>query len=258
MCKTFSDTAAALARARKLQQKIAALPVPGPQTLTEAYAIQDRLISAMQEPVVGWKVGATGPAGKAALDVSDPVAGPIFSSGVYASPSEIAAADDATFIVEAEFAFQIGQPLLPREGPFQRQQILDRVAGLFPAIEIVDTRFEKGFAVGGPWVVADGSASLAFVHGLSVDAWRKLNLSEQRVQVLVNDQVTARGSGAAALGCPINVLEWLVDHLHRRGIALNAGDWVSTGLLTEVISIRPGDYCVADFGHLGQVEIARV
>jgi 2-keto-4-pentenoate hydratase len=126
-----------------------------------------------------------------------------------------------------------------------------------PAIEIVDTRFEKGFDVGGLWVVADGSANLAFVHGPAIEGWRELSLPEQQVRVLVNGTQMTSGSGAAVLGDPINVLTWLVDHLHGRGIALKAGDWVSTGLLTEVISIRSGDGYVADFESLGQVKIHR-
>jgi 2-keto-4-pentenoate hydratase len=258
MSSTFSDTAAILAEARKSQRKITVLPEPGPKNLSQAYDIQDSLVAAMREPVAGWKVGATGKAGMQALGVTKPVAGPIFTSGVHGSPARITAPDAAAFIVEAEFAFRMGRDLLPNEGAYRRDEILDSVAGLFPAIEIVDTRFEKGFAVGGPWVVADGSANLAFVHGPSVGGWRELSLSEQRVRVLVNGKQVAHGSGAAVLGCPVNVLEWLIDHLHRRGIALKAGDWVSTGLLTEVISIRPGDECVADFGSVGQVRIRRV
>jgi len=236
MSKTFRDTAEILADARKQQRKIAVLPNPAPQNLAEAYDIQDLLISAMQTPV----------------------AGPIFAPAVRSTPAEISAPASAAFIVEAEFAFRIGHDLLPQDGPFQRREILDRVAGLHPAIEIVDTRFEKGFAVGGPWVVADGSANLAFVHGPSVDSWRDINLPEQRVRVLVNGKQTTNGSGAAVLGDPVNVLEWLVNHLHQRGIALKAGDWVSTGNLAEAISIQSGDKCVADFGPHGQVRIGRM
>ena len=73
----------------------------------------------------------------------------------------------------------------------------------------------------------------------------------QPVQLAIDGAQVAAGCGADALGHPLNVLEWLLAHLGRRGIALQAGEIVSTGTCTGLIPVAPGNHLHADFGALG-------
>lgn len=257
MDASFRAIAATLASARKTGSKIVTRPERAPRDLNQAYEIQDLYIQCMGEPVAGWKVGATGRAGREALQVDEPVCGPIFATGVYSSPANVAAPANSLYIVEAEFAFRMGHDLSPDTAPHQRDTIVAAVETLHPAIEIVDSRLTKGLKSGGRWVVADGSANLAFVHGGGRSDWRTLDLSEHEVLVSLNGARTTSGNGAAAFGNPMNVLVWLVQHLVGRGLTLRRGDWVSTGLVTDVVTLRSGDVYVADFGSLGVVELTR-
>jgi len=63
------------------------------------------------------------------------------------------------------------------------------------------------------------------------------------------------GIGARALGHPIIVLQWLANKQSQTGRGLLAGEIISTGTCTGLLDVAPGDFVVADFGMLGQVEI---
>jgi len=60
------------------------------------------------------------------------------------------------------------------------------------------------------------------------------------------------------LGHPLNALEWLVNSLGARGLGLKAGQYVTTGVTTEVYMAQRGDRIMADFGAVGAVELTFV
>jgi 2-keto-4-pentenoate hydratase len=50
-------------------------------------------------------------------------------------------------------------------------------------------------------------------------------------------------------------LHWLANALSARGIGLEAGQYVTTGVTTEVYWAERGDRITADFGPVGAVEL---
>ena len=62
------------------------------------------------------------------------------------------------------------------------------------------------------------------------------------------------GRGKNALGHPLTALTWLVNKLSSQRLSLDAGQIVTTGVVTPFELAAPGDRIVADFGLLGQVE----
>ena len=91
--------------------------------------------------------------------------------------------------------------------------------------------------------------------GKPVSDWLGLELSKHGVRLSVAGKVKAEGSGANVLGDPMNVLDWAVNHLSGRGIAIEPGQLISTGTTTGIAYIAPGETAIADFGTLGSVEI---
>jgi 2-keto-4-pentenoate hydratase len=68
-------------------------------------------------------------------------------------------------------------------------------------------------------------------------------------------RTTREGIGRAALGDPRAALVWLVNQLSALGIALEAGQFVSTGTCMVPLEVRPGDRVEADFGVLGTLSL---
>jgi 2-keto-4-pentenoate hydratase len=73
--------------------------------------------------------------------------------------------------------------------------------------------------------------------------------------MVINGAVKGEGTGARALGDPVNVLVWLANQQSRSGRGLLSGEIVSTGTCTGLDSVVAGDEAVADFGSLGKVEV---
>ena len=80
-------------------------------------------------------------------------------------------------------------------------------------------------------------------------------LAAHPVILFHNGTEAGRGSGANALGHPLNALAWLADQGVLGGRGLKAGDLVTTGLVTPFVYAEPGDQVRADFGALGEVEL---
>ncbi|HEY2843803.1 MAG TPA: hypothetical protein VGJ09_09140, partial [Bryobacteraceae bacterium] len=81
------------------------------------------------------------------------------------------------------------------------------------------------------------------------------DLAAQAVSVSVNGQLLRQGNGSNVLGHPLNALEWLVNNLSQRGLGLKAGQFITTGVTTEVYMGQRGDRILADFGPVGSVDL---
>ena len=61
--------------------------------------------------------------------------------------------------------------------------------------------------------------------------------------------------GSAVLGDPFVALQWLANEVSSLGLALEAGQFVSTGTCMSPLAVAPGDRVTADFGVLGRVGV---
>jgi len=248
---TLADTFVAL---RASGARLDAPPPGDPETMAQAYAVQEAYIARMAEPVVGWKVGMTNAAAQEAGGIDEPIAGPLFQSAVVPSPADLATPPEALRIVECEFGFRMATDLPAQDAPYTEAAVAAAVATLHPAVEIVDVHLPAGLKAGPRWVAADGGGNMYWVPGAGTTDWDPDELPERSVSVFRNGEPQGDGT-AAALDNPVSVLAWLANHLIGRGLFLRAGDWVSTGLRTPIFSAAPGDRIEADYAALGTVRV---
>ena len=242
--------------ARRSGTLIHALPQDlTPVTLADGYSVQDEVRRRWSDRVAGWKAGATAAAVQQRFALSEPFAGPFFAGDVAESLARLPAARFAHLAIESEFAFRFDQPLAPRAGRYGRDEIVAAIDAVMPAFEIVSPRFPDFLFDRAPLAVADCGLNAAFVFGEITTDWRDLDFASHTVVLDVAGTERARGTGAAVLGNPLNVLDWAVNHLSERGIAIEAGQIISTGTTTGIIHLAPGETARADFGALGMVEL---
>ena len=225
-----------------------------PSTPQEAYQCQARLVEQLG-PTIGYKIACTNAIAQRFLSMSEPFYGRLLAASTFDSPARLAAGDFFMRIIESEFAFQFARDLPPSARLADRQQIAAALAGVLPGIEIVDSRYTSWTTVGAPSLIADNACHGAWVKGALLTDWQHLDLAAQAVELRVNGSVVQRGSGSAVLGHPLNALEWLVHRLHAQGIGLKAGDFVTTGVTTDIYDAQPHDHLIADFGPVGAVEL---
>ena len=238
-------------RARLVELPAAARPA----TPQEAYECQARFVDLLGSRTIGYKIACTNAIAQRFLSMPEPFYGRLLAASTFDSPARLAAGDFFMRVIESEFAFQFARDLPPSTRPLDRDQIADALAGVLPGIEIVDSRFTSWTTVGAPSLIADNACHGAWVKGALITDWRDLDLAAQAVELRVNGSVVQRGSGSAVLGHPLNALQWLVHRLHAQGIGFEAGDYVTTGVTTDIYDAQAGDHLVADFGPVGSVEL---
>lgn len=246
------DAARLLHAAWRDQRPISGLPDScRPHSLDDGYRIQAALEVLHDAPLAGYKIGATNEAAQRIFDVDAPFFGRVFASSLLDSPARVAAGAVRLYIVEAEFDFTFREDLPPRDSAYSWDDVMAAVDNLHPAIEIPDSRYENWRAAGMPQLIADNAVAALLVMGSPAPDWRDLDLSRQAVTIKVNGEAVDEGSGANVLGDPRNALVWLANELSAHGLALKAGQVVTTGSAANVITVNPGDIVVADFGTLG-------
>lgn len=224
------------------------------KSIEDAYQCQTELVALMGMERAGWKIGATNKAIQNTFGIEQPVSGPMFRQLCYKSGDQVGIFVTPSVVIECEFAFRFADDLPARQGPYQREEVLSAVECVIPSIEVVDCRFEGGFRdIGATLLTADLAAHCAWIGGTPHADWHQIDFKTQPV-TLYKDSVKVReGIGANALGDPLNVLEWLANHLSERGIGLKAGEVVSTGTCTDIFPVAPKDELVVDFAELGEV-----
>jgi 2-keto-4-pentenoate hydratase len=152
--------------------------------------------------------------------------------------------------VEAEMAFVMGHDLA---GPgVTVADALTAVAGVLPAIEVVDSRIAD-WRITIVDTVADNASCGRLVLGGNLTPVTALDLRLTGMLLYRNGVPIDSGAGAAALGNPARCVAWLANKLGEFGSGLHRGDVVLPGALHRMTPVRPGDVFCAEFAHLGSV-----
>jgi 2-keto-4-pentenoate hydratase len=230
-----------------------------PRSAGEAYDCQDGVVEQLLDHyggrMIGYKIACTNVIAQRQLSVDAPFFGRLLSAFCFDSPARVDSGQFFMRVVEAEFGFRMARDLPPVSAPRSRDEVADAVEGVIPAIEIVDSRFDDWTTIGAPSLIADNACNAAWVPGPVLTDWRGIDLAAQPVKVWVNGGLERQGSGSAVLGHPLNALHWLVNTLGSRGLGLQSGQYVTTGVTTEVYMAELGDRIRADFGAVGTAEL---
>jgi 2-oxopent-4-enoate hydratase len=221
--------------------------------IDDAYAIQglviDRRCAAGARPV-GRKIGLTSLPMQQLLGVSEPDYGVLLDDMVVEDGDEIPLGGLVQPRVEAELAFVMARDLT---GPgVTTANALDAIAGVLPAIEVVDSRIVD-WRIKLVDTVADNASSGLMVVGGRMRPVGDLDLRLVGVVMSRNGEVVDTGAGAAALGNPARCVAWLANKLATFGAGLRAGDLVLPGAVHRMVDVLPGDVFRAEFAHLGAV-----
>jgi 2-keto-4-pentenoate hydratase len=218
-----------------------------PRGVEEAYAVQEAVCRTLGR-VGGWKVGAATP-------TAEPRRAPLLAALVAPGPAALRGPEFHVIGIESELAFRLGRDLPPRAAPYSRDEVLDALDTLHPAIEVVDSRFAERTAADALSQLADNQSNGAFVYGHGVAAWRHVDFSRQPVRLRIDGAVVHEGEGGNTAGDPLRLVHWLANHLSARGASLRAGDVVTTGTTTGLRLVNPGAVVEAEFPGVGGVRV---
>jgi 2-keto-4-pentenoate hydratase len=225
--------AAGLMEARHTGKKVARLAEEArPRDEREAALVRDTVMRLSGAHHAGWKVALS--------PVGDVTASPVLSSGLLASPAQIAIRREAALGIETELAFRMKRAFPGPGETVSPQSVLDAIDAVMPALEILDSRYEAGFASPRLDLLADHLGNFGVVLGSALAGWRSRDLSSVSMSLDLTGSDADSVRGVHPLGDPIAPLLALAKHLALQGGSIAAGDVVITGSWTGVRQIFVG------------------
>jgi len=245
-----------LAEARVKNELVEEIPETiRPQTLAEAYAIQEKLVDLLGMKVGGWFGACTNTVIQEMLGLPEPYYARLLEPYILKSDSVLKSSDFPPMVLECEFGFRLKQDLPPRNSAYSRSEVEFAVASVHPTIEVVAGHLKNWPEQDVFSVIADNGTDGALIYGEGVNNWQHLDLKHCEVSLSVNNQVVRTGSGENVLGDPVEALVWLANARARDGDGLKSGDIHNTGTATDIIWVNAGDVATATFSDLGSATL---
>jgi 2-keto-4-pentenoate hydratase len=236
--------------ARRAATGLADYPGGFPDTLEEAYAVQDAAIGAWGKPVCGWKVGRVLPPLSERFG-TDRLAGPIFISKTakaIGSGPEMPAFAKGFAAGEAEFLLRIGSAPPAGKTRFTLEEAADLIDAVHVGIEIASSPLGAINALGPVAVVSDFGNNNGVVIGREIENWRSSGFEDWLVTTRIDGAEIGTGRASAFPDGAIGSARFLFELMAKRGIALEPGQWISSGAVTGVHDAKPGQTVDALFG----------
>lgn len=224
--------------------------LPSDLTVADGYAAQAAFVERRvpdEGAPVGYKVGFTSEAVQSDLGVDYPAYGRVLADTV----RENRRFDTSELIeprVEPEIGFLLAEELTPS---VSRLDVLAAVRLVVPVVEVVDSRIREWDVTAATAIADNTLAGRVLVGDPTTEATPELR--REGVELLVDGERRATGTGAAVLGHPADAVAWLAEELADHGETLEAGTFVTTGSITEPIPVAAGKTVVARFSSLGSV-----
>lgn len=247
--------AEAFVAARREKRALDTYPGQAPTDLGGAYTIQDLAIGIDGRVISGWKVGKINPPDDALL-ASNRLAGPIFADSVVDARTGEAPLmpvfAEGFAAAEAEFLLHVAagwDGTVPQDDAGTRA-ILDAV---HVGIEVASSPYPRINADGPPVTVSDYGNNYGLVVGPALTGWADADFDAIVVSLAIDGETVGENTTAAMLDGPLGAVRFLLGNLAARGIDASGGIWVSTGAVTGVHPVTPGQAVLATFAGQGTV-----
>jgi 2-keto-4-pentenoate hydratase len=240
--------------ARREARALPAYPGQRPATLDAAYAIQGHAIAVHRGKVGGWKVGKIPPPTDAQLGTNR-LAGPIFADQIVTAAAglRMPVFEGGFGAAEAEYLLRIGTAPDPAKTHYTIEEATALIEAVHAGIEIASSPY-PGINADGPLVtISDFGNNQGLVIGPEVPGWQSGEFVHWPVELRIEGERIGAARADQMLDGPFGAAAFLFGLAAQRGIALEAGQWISSGAVTGVHEIGVGQSCVAKFGDALEV-----
>jgi 2-keto-4-pentenoate hydratase len=247
--------------ARRNATALPAFPGTIPPTLAAAYRVQQAAIELWDDAIVGWKVGYIAAASREA-DGDDRLVGPIFRNQLQ-SVGDGETVDFPVFVdgfaaVEAELVFRIAHDAPAGRSAWTAADAAHFAADLHVGIETAGSPLATINELGPRVVVSDFGNNAGMLLGPAIADWRRRAPPVLSCIAHVDGHQVGVGKVETLAGGPLVALAFALSRCARNGHPLRAGDLVTTGALTGIHEIRPGQTARIDFAGLASLRCRAV
>ena len=251
----IKKAAAEIYEAGKSGNKIPLLSAKYQLDEAAAYDINEetcKLAKAEGRGTVGIKIALSNEGVQEKFGVSEPAYGYIYSDKAFTSGHEVIVGEGDAYKVECELAFVFKKDM--DKAPKNKNELADAIDYMFPALEIVSTRYNEAHT-SYPDLIADNSNFYAAVLGDIAKKPDSMDLELVGMRLEVNGKLRTSGISAGVMENPLNALQWLVEKRIGQGKAVKAGEVVMAGSFIPAEAAQAGDYFRASFYKMGDVAV---
>ena len=187
-----------------------------PRDIEEGFAVQDRVVAMLGEPILGWKV--------IEMPTGAVIFAPLLAGGQVPAGGTWRVKGTEPAGIELEIAFRMARDVTAGAGP---GAIVDAVGSAHVVFELCQSRNAAPESLPRHVGLADCILNAGIVVGDEISGWRTKDLASVPGRLWVDGKLLIEGKSAK----PIRALEVLAPALAARGKALKAGHVVITGSL---------------------------
>jgi len=230
--------------ARGLQQ----YPGKMPATLEEAYRIQDAAIASWARPIIGWKVGRVPPALTSQYG-AERLTGPIFDSRPADGDGlQLPVFEQGFAAGEAEFLLRLARAPDPTKSSYTLDEARNHIGAVHVGIEVASSPLRTINELGPVAVISDFGNNNGLVIGPEIRGWQSSGFEDWEVTTRINGREVGVGKASSFPDGALGAAKFLLELMAVRGIALQQGQWISSGAVTGVHDAKAGERVEADFG----------
>jgi 2-keto-4-pentenoate hydratase len=252
------DIARSFTAARQAATPIAAYPGPIPPDMATGYAVQEAAIGMWPDRIAGWKVGLVPPSLQASLGTAH-LAGPIFLDGLVRSAGvvgvSLAAIPGGFAAIEVELIAAALADAPPTKTEWSSAETAEFASDWYFGVEFAASPLATINELGPKVVVSDFGNNSGLVLGPRFDSALIAEPAMLTCRTQIDGKQVGFASVAALPGGPLAALRFLLGHLAARGRPLRAGQLVSTGAITGVHRIFPGQRGEIEFIGHGRIDL---
>ncbi len=253
-----SATAASFVAARLAAKPIDAYPGPQPATLDEGYAIQKAAIAMWPDEIAGWKVGRI--IGEAEQRFQcDRLSGPIFRRAILSkktAPTQFPIFVGGFAAVEAEFIFVISKDAPADKTSWTRAEAKSMIGAVLIGVEIAGSPFAGINDLGPAVTISDFGNNGGLIIGPEFPNWRDFDFENWKCETYIDGKLAGANDAAAIPGGPVESLRFLLENCAQRGMPAKEGWMISTGAVTGVHQIEPGQSARLVFVGFSSIDCA--
>ena len=253
------NIALAFVAARRQARSLPAYPGILPPDMATAYAVQDQAIGLWPDQIVGWKVGLVSPTLQNSVGTNR-LTGPIFHQGLIEAKEERASARVVAIpggfaAIEAELVAVCAEHAPTDKTDWTLEEAAHFVGAWHIGVEFAASPLATINDLGPMVVASDFGNNSGLVWGRTVTEAVAANPGSLACRTFVDGKEVGAAMAEAIPGGPLEAVRFILGLLARRGRPLRAGQLISTGAVTGVHRIYPGQSGRVEFEGQGSIDI---
>lgn len=239
--------------ARRAGRAVREYPGRVPATLASAYRCQALAIQRWHDRIGGWKVARIPPHAREQYP-EERLIGPAFAANIHiaegSKPVRCGVFGGGFAAVEAELVVRIGHSPA-RRARWTLDEAKELVGSLHIGVEIASSPFALLNQFGPGAVISDFGNNWGVVLGAQIKNWQ--TLEQVTAQTFIDGEQVGQGVVSVRDGA-LGALAFMLNNCEPRGAVLKEGDLISTGMITGVHDVRPGQTSRHVFEGFGDVQ----